>query len=226
MLWRRLIWFSCMFWCLFLLILLYLLLFYFGEQITCVPMFIPLIKCKCIVQCGWKMMRNAFFLWLQNGVLINHLNLSLFSIYFYRSVLRYSFFFFSHHLKLLIIENIATIVLIVSDWTSLFPCLGFNVSHVAFSDYKSGFGGKFGVQTERQDPSAVGFDYKEKLAKHESQQGTVFTFYFLTSAATSHTVWNSFLSRKINARNVQILSCASLLLWSSSFLHFTLKNIT
>ncbi|KFQ88159.1 Src substrate protein p85, partial [Phoenicopterus ruber ruber] len=49
--------------------------------------------------------------------------------------------------------------------------------HVAFSDYKSGFGGKFGVQTERQDPSAVGFDYKEKLAKHESQQGTVFTYY-------------------------------------------------
>lgn len=63
---------------------------------------------------------------------------------------------------------------------------------MAFSDYKSGFGGKFGVQTERQDPSAVGFDYKEKLAKHESQQGTVFTCYFLNSAATSHTVLNSF----------------------------------
>lgn len=40
-------------------------------------------------------------------------------------------------------------------------------------DYKTGFGGKFGVQSERQDSSAVGFDYKEKLAKHESQQGTV-----------------------------------------------------
>lgn len=40
-------------------------------------------------------------------------------------------------------------------------------------DYKTGFGGKFGVQSERQDSSAVGFDYKERLAKHESQQGTV-----------------------------------------------------
>lgn len=66
---------------------------------------------------------------------------------------------------------------------------------MAFSDYKSGFGGKFGVQTERQDPSAVGFDYKEKLAKHESQQGTVFTCYFLNSAATSFTVFISCLSR-------------------------------
>ncbi|KAG6937918.1 cortactin, partial [Chelydra serpentina] len=42
--------------------------------------------------------------------------------------------------------------------------------HESQKDYKSGFGGKFGVQTERQDPSAVGFEYKEKLAKHESQQ--------------------------------------------------------
>eukprot|EP00069_Balaena_mysticetus_P022564 bmy_14355T0 len=39
--------------------------------------------------------------------------------------------------------------------------------------YKTGFGGRFGVQSERQDPCAVGFDYKERLAKHESQQGTV-----------------------------------------------------
>lgn len=41
------------------------------------------------------------------------------------------------------------------------------------SDYKTGFGGRFGVQSERQDSCAVGFDYKEKLAKHGSQQGTV-----------------------------------------------------
>lgn len=54
-----------------LFILLYLLLFCLGEQITCVPVFIPLIKCKCIMQYGWKMLRNAFFLWLQNGVLIS-----------------------------------------------------------------------------------------------------------------------------------------------------------
>lgn len=60
-------------------------------------------------------------------------------------------------------------------FSSSFSPLGFSSLLYAmdFSDYKSGFGGKFGVQTERQDPSAVGFDYKEKLAKHESQQGRV-----------------------------------------------------
>ena len=41
------------------------------------------------------------------------------------------------------------------------------------SDYKAGFGGRFSVQSEKQDSCAVGFDYKERPAKHESQQGTV-----------------------------------------------------
>ena len=39
------------------------------------------------------------------------------------------------------------------------------------SDYKEGFGGKFGVQTDRQDKSAVGWDHIEKVNKHESQKG-------------------------------------------------------
>jgi len=38
-------------------------------------------------------------------------------------------------------------------------------------DYSSGFGGKYGVQQDSQDKSAVGWDYKEKLAQHESQKG-------------------------------------------------------
>ena len=38
-------------------------------------------------------------------------------------------------------------------------------------DYKDGFGGKFGVQEDRQDKSAVGWDYQEKVDKHESQKG-------------------------------------------------------
>ena len=38
------------------------------------------------------------------------------------------------------------------------------------SDYKSGFGGEFGVQTDRVDKSALGWDHHEKLVKHESQQ--------------------------------------------------------
>lgn len=38
-----------------------------------------------------------------------------------------------------------------------------------FLDYKTGFGGKFGVQTDRQDKSAVGWDHHEAPQKHESQ---------------------------------------------------------
>lgn len=38
-----------------------------------------------------------------------------------------------------------------------------------FSDYTVGFGGKFGVQTDRQDKSAVGWDHHEGPQIHESQ---------------------------------------------------------
>lgn len=37
------------------------------------------------------------------------------------------------------------------------------------SDYSKGFGGKFGVQADRQDKSAVGWDHHEAPQKHESQ---------------------------------------------------------
>lgn len=36
-------------------------------------------------------------------------------------------------------------------------------------DYSKGFGGKFGVQEDRKDKSAVGWDYVEATQKHESQ---------------------------------------------------------
>lgn len=38
------------------------------------------------------------------------------------------------------------------------------------SDYKKGFGGRFGLQDDRQDKSAVGYEHHEKLAQHESQK--------------------------------------------------------
>lgn len=38
-----------------------------------------------------------------------------------------------------------------------------------FLDYSKGFGGKFGVQSDRQDKSAVGWDHHEQPQKHESQ---------------------------------------------------------
>lgn len=41
-------------------------------------------------------------------------------------------------------------------------------------DYKKGFGGKFGVQEDRKDKSAVGWDEHEKLATHQSQIGQKF----------------------------------------------------
>ena len=47
--------------------------------------------------------------------------------------------------------------------------------HASQTDYRTGFGGKFGVQADRQDKSAVGWDHVEKLHKHESQTGKDFT---------------------------------------------------
>ena len=38
-----------------------------------------------------------------------------------------------------------------------------------FEDYSVGFGGKFGLQADRQDKSAVGWDHHEAPQKHESQ---------------------------------------------------------
>ena len=40
-----------------------------------------------------------------------------------------------------------------------------------FADYKDGFGGKYGIQIDRVDKCAVGWDHKEELTKHESQKG-------------------------------------------------------
>jgi cortactin len=37
-------------------------------------------------------------------------------------------------------------------------------------DAAKGFGGKFGVQKDRQDKAAKGFDYQAKVEKHESQK--------------------------------------------------------
>lgn len=38
-----------------------------------------------------------------------------------------------------------------------------------FSDYVVGFGGKFGIQKDRQDKSALGYDSVDENAKHGSQ---------------------------------------------------------
>ena len=43
---------------------------------------------------------------------------------------------------------------------------------VCVADYKRGFGGRYGVEVEKQDQCALGYEHKESLAKHESQKGT------------------------------------------------------
>lgn len=48
------------------------------------------------------------------------------------------------------------------------------VQNASFSDYATGFGGKYGVQTDHQDKSAVGWDHKEQASAHESQKGKSF----------------------------------------------------
>ena len=38
-------------------------------------------------------------------------------------------------------------------------------------DHSKGFGGKFGIQKDRVDKSAVGWSHHEKVEKHASQKG-------------------------------------------------------
>lgn len=40
-------------------------------------------------------------------------------------------------------------------------------------DYSKGFGGKYGVEKDRVDKSAVGWGNHEKLNQHESQIGKI-----------------------------------------------------
>ena len=40
-------------------------------------------------------------------------------------------------------------------------------------DYATGFGGKYGVQKDRVDQSAEGYEYHADLSKHESQKGMI-----------------------------------------------------
>ena len=58
--------------------------------------------------------------------------------------------------------------------------------HDSQKDYKSGFGGKFGVQTQ-SDKSALGWDHVEKVEKHDSQKGM---FYFMTHSKLLKSIQN------------------------------------
>lgn len=40
-----------------------------------------------------------------------------------------------------------------------------------FTDYSKGFGGRYGVEREKVDKAALGYDYKGQTEKHQSQKG-------------------------------------------------------
>lgn len=64
-----------------------------------------------------------------------------------------------------------------------------------FSDYSKGFGGKYGVQTDRVDKSAVGYDHQEKLGQHESQQGNIYIYALICYTPCNQSlesIWLSF----------------------------------
>lgn len=42
---------------------------------------------------------------------------------------------------------------------------------IVLLDHSKGFGGKFGVQSDRQDESAADWAHKENVEKHPSQKG-------------------------------------------------------
>lgn len=38
-------------------------------------------------------------------------------------------------------------------------------------DYSHGFGGRYGIEKDKRDKAAMGYDYKGETEKHESQRG-------------------------------------------------------
>lgn len=77
-----------------------------------------------------------------------------------------------------------------------------------FSDYSSGFGGKYGVQADRVDKSAMGFDYQGKTEKHESQKGLLLRQYH--SKVLNNSLYKS-------ARNLVFIASLSLHFWEISW---------
>ena len=45
------------------------------------------------------------------------------------------------------------------------------IFNVLFADYKTGFGGQYGVQADRVDKSAVGWDHREQVNRIYGAKG-------------------------------------------------------
>jgi len=67
------------------------------------------------------------------------------------------------------------------------------------SDYSKGFGGRYGVERDKVDKAAVGFDYKSQAEKHDSQKGELgspmqqpvsgLEFGTMQTGAVGHCAW-------------------------------------
>ncbi|XP_065541400.1 hematopoietic lineage cell-specific protein isoform X6 [Lathamus discolor] len=53
---------------------------------------------------------------------------------------------------------------------SLAQCSGQHFTLCTTSDYSRGFGGRYGLERDKVDKAAVGFDYKSQAEKHDSQK--------------------------------------------------------
>lgn len=74
-------------------------------------------------------------------------------------------------------------ILITIAWLNIINLLSFFCLPLSLEqDYSFGFGGKYGVQKDRQDKSALSWEHHEKLKLHASQQG--FTHDPFASLAT------------------------------------------
>lgn len=69
---------------------------------------------------------------------------------------------------------------------------------ILYSDYVVGFGGKFGVQADRQDKSAVGWDHVEQVPRHHSQTDHKKVSHFITEL-----LCHFYYMHKYNFRNIQ-----------------------
>lgn len=65
----------------------------------------------------------------------------------------------------------------------LFQGFFFVGSSLLVLDYAKGFGGKYGVEKERVDKAALGYDYKGETEKHQSQKGEFYVRPVSSSAA-------------------------------------------
>ncbi len=91
-------------------------------------------------------------------------------------------------------------------------------------DHSSGFGGQYGVEQDRQDASAIGWDDQEELAQHSSQSGTTTADQTYTHAPRYATLpyKRAWISLRYLVRGwLQLLHCIQ---WQSELYHISFSK--